>query len=64
MFQKIRDNREKFTKIRTVYVKNLKPSDYTGDEPLEYASNKVVTSKVKHFEFNLLRIVLNIQEIL
>jgi hypothetical protein len=45
-FKRIRDNREKFAKLRTIYVNNVKPENYDGPEPLNYHDNKIVTSKV------------------
>ena len=44
--QKIRDNREKFSKLRTIFINNTKPDDYDGDEMLPYANNEMITSKV------------------
>ncbi len=47
--KKIRDNREKFSKLRTIFLNKKRPEGYEGDEPLDYASNRMVTSKVNIF---------------
>ena len=44
--KKIRDNREKFSKLRLIFIDNKKPDDYYGEETLQYRNNKIVTSKV------------------
>lgn len=45
-FQRLRDNREKFSKLRIIYLNNKKPASYHGDEPLQYKNNRIKTSKV------------------
>ena len=49
--KKIRDNREKFSKLRTIFLNNVKPDDYDGEEVLPYANNEMITSKVSYFRF-------------
>lgn len=50
----LRDNREKYSKLRNIYINNIKPDDYNLEQdeslkPLVYSDNKVVTSKVIYF---------------
>lgn len=45
-FKGIKDSRELDQEYRVIYVNNVKPDDYTGEEPLDYATNEIVTSKV------------------
>jgi hypothetical protein len=49
--KKIRDTREKYTKLRTIYINNIKPNNYDGEEPLDYADNRMITSRVKLFYY-------------
>ena len=51
----IRDTREYNTKFRTIYTNNIRPEEYNEEyELLSYASNQIVTSKVKWQHFFLL----------
>ena len=50
--QHIRDTREKKRNLRTIYVNNQRPKDYTGqDEPFTYTSNSIRTSRVSALIF-------------
>lgn len=42
---KIRDHREKKSKLRTIYVNRERPENYSGPDVLPYRHNDVVTSK-------------------
>ena len=58
LLKRIRDNREKFSKLRIVYVNNVKPKDYNSqseqDEPLSYSNNRMTTSKVFFCDLNFI----------
>ena len=46
----VRDNRERNAPLRTIFVNHKRPTSYSGsDEPLNYANNEMITSKVSHF---------------
>lgn len=42
----LRDTRQTYQEFRIIYLNNIKPSDYTGEEALDYGDNCIVTSKV------------------
>lgn len=46
-FQGLRDTREREQEHRIIYVNGHKPASYSGVEPLKYANNEIVTSKVR-----------------
>lgn len=48
---KIRDNREKRSKLRTIFINTKRPHDYEGTEPLLYCDNEIVTSKYTFLTF-------------
>lgn len=45
------DNREKEQKLRVVFINNIEPKSYTGEQPLKYAGNEIKTSKVIQINF-------------
>ena len=50
--KRLRDTREKKRNLRTIYVNNQRPQDYSGqDEPFTYTSNSIRTSRVSVFTF-------------
>ncbi|CAF0707238.1 unnamed protein product [Brachionus calyciflorus] len=52
LFLRIRDTREKNLKYRTIFINNVRPKDYNdSDEPLDYISNKITTSKYTFWNF-------------
>ena len=44
--QGLRDTREREQEHRIIYVNNHRPTTYRGQEPLKYANNEIITSKV------------------
>lgn len=48
---KIRDNRERNAKLRTLFINRNRPDNYPGPEPLEYCDNEIVTSKYTLISF-------------
>ncbi len=61
--KKIRDNREKFSKLRTIYVSSSRPENYVGEEPLNYRDNTISTSKVNTSALILYSILFNLNTI-
>ena len=57
--KRIRDTREFNTKFRTIYTNNIKPEEYNEEyERLSYASNQIVTSKVKNKEIFVIKFMI------
>lgn len=50
----IRDNREKFAQLRTIFINNQRPDGYVGAEAIKYKDNQITTSKVLSLSLNSL----------